>query len=113
MDILFLTKDIMFSALVLREAQDQGKTAKLVVDWPTLQDALLSDPPQLLILDVTFPGLAWPLLGEALARSNPRPRVIAYGPHVFDELLAMARAAGCDQVLTKGQFHREVKAIVG
>jgi hypothetical protein len=36
----------------------------------------------------------------------PAARIIAYGPHVDEALLADAKEAGCDEVLTRGQFNK-------
>ena len=33
--------------------------------------------------------------------------MIAYGPHVDEAVLADAAEAGCDQVLTRGQFNKQ------
>jgi DNA-binding NarL/FixJ family response regulator len=44
---------------------------------------------------------------ELLAELRPRfaeMHVVAYGPHVDEASLETARQAGCDQVLSQGQF---------
>jgi len=38
--------------------------------------------------------------------------VVAFGPHVHEERLAAAREAGCDEVLSRGEFFARVNAIV-
>lgn len=40
------------------------------------------------------------------------PHIVAFGPHVQKELLATAEQAGCDEVLTKGQFSANLQAIL-
>ncbi len=40
------------------------------------------------------------------------PAIIAFGPHVHENLLAAARAAGCDDVLSRGQFFGQLDAIL-
>lgn len=41
----------------------------------------------------------------ALLSLDPRPaRIIAFGPHVHTGALDKARAGGCDEVFTRGQF---------
>jgi hypothetical protein len=51
-------------------------------------------------------------LGE-LRRAVPRGRIIAFGPHVDDDALAAAQAAGIDVVLPRSQFFRRAGALLG
>jgi hypothetical protein len=39
-------------------------------------------------------------------------RVVAFGPHVHEERLAAARNAGCDEVVSRGEFFARLDAIV-
>jgi CheY-like chemotaxis protein len=40
------------------------------------------------------------------------PRIVAFGPHVHEERLAAARQAGCDEVVSRGQFFSQLEAIL-
>ena len=40
-------------------------------------------------------------------------RVIAFGSHVDTELLAAARAAGCDEVMARSAFFSRVRELLG
>jgi CheY-like chemotaxis protein len=44
--------------------------------------------------------------------SNPPAGIVAVGPHVHEARLAAARDAGCDEVLTRGQFNAQMDAIL-
>ena len=46
------------------------------------------------------------------AAAAPSARIVAFGPHVDDELLAGARADGADVVLARSQFFRDPAAAV-
>jgi hypothetical protein len=48
----------------------------------------------------------------AVRVSAPAARIVAFGPHVDDEVLARARADGADRVLTRAQFFRDPAAAV-
>jgi hypothetical protein len=37
---------------------------------------------------------------------------IAFGPHVQESLLAAARTAGCNRILSRGQFHAQIGEIL-
>jgi DNA-binding NarL/FixJ family response regulator len=47
---------------------------------------------------------------RALRAAGSTVRVVAYGRHTERELLAEARAAGCDQVLARSAFFADVPA---
>ena len=48
----------------------------------------------------------------AIRAAAPDARIVAFGPHVDDELLERARAAGADTVLARSQFFRDPAAAV-
>jgi hypothetical protein len=43
----------------------------------------------------------------AARKVSPEAKIIAFGPHVDEQLLASAAAAGADLVLSRGQFHKQ------
>lgn len=53
----------------------------------------------LLVVDLTRPGVL-----DTLAMVPVGVDVVGFGPHVDDELLAAATAAGCDRVLPRSRF---------
>jgi DNA-binding response OmpR family regulator len=66
----------------------------------------------LVIIDLSIAGKDLAVLVEGLRRANASMHILAYGPHVQDHLLRVARDAGCDQVLTRGQFHTQAAEII-
>ena len=65
-----------------------------------------SEAHPLVLLDLNTPGVNLADLIPALRdAANPPRSIIAYGPHVHEDRLAAAAAAGCDEVLTRGQFN--------
>jgi hypothetical protein len=66
-----------------------------------LPQALLDAPPSAIVLvDVSRAGVL-----EVLSRLGPA-RTVGFASHVDDELVAAARAAGCDEVLPRSVFFR-------
>ena len=49
----------------------------------------------------------------AVRRAAPTARIVAFGAHVDEERLALARADGADVVLPRSQFFRDPAAAAG
>jgi CheY-like chemotaxis protein len=105
--ILFLTTDLVFSSRVAGAAARSGllmKTASNQAALLALAAAVRAD--SIAVLDLNSPDVDPEHIVPALrALPNPPRAIIAYGPHVHEDRLAAAAAAGCDEVLTRGQFN--------
>jgi DNA-binding NarL/FixJ family response regulator len=70
--------------------------------------------PQLVIVDLTLSTLDLATLVAQLKTAHDgRSTIVTFGPHVHEGRLAAAVAAGCDEVLSRGQFFAQLDAIVG
>lgn len=115
MTVLFLTDDLMFSSRVSIAAQME-KVA--VISAPTVAQLLARAPATgvpLILLDLSAAACRLeqiPELVSELRRQLPASRLLAFGPHVWEDKLAAAREAGCDEVLARGQFNQQMNAIL-
>lgn len=73
-----------------------------------LLDKINPTAPKLIVLDLTTTGLDLATVVPQLRQLAPGATIIAYGPHVQEERLAAAQAAGCDHVLTRGQWNAQM-----
>ena len=101
----------MFSSRVVGAAQTLGVQVQLVANAASLPDKLTADC-RLALVDLSLDGLNLPAAIQAI-RSGPQARIIAYGAHVDEAALADASDAGCDTVLTRGQFHKQYVDLLG
>ncbi len=70
---------------------------------------LAEEAPVLVLLDLSLPGAAPDTIVPKLrADLSPGSRILAFGPHVHARLLAAARDAGCDLVVSRGEFHARI-----
>jgi CheY-like chemotaxis protein len=113
--ILFLTTDLVFPSRVAGVAQQLG----VRMETATTADALVakataaSSDNMLVLLDLNSPAVDPATVVQRLkALPTPPQTIIAFGPHVHEEKLAAAKAAGCDLVLTRGQFDAQMRSLL-
>ena len=112
MSILLLTSDLMVSSKVAAAGLRASREIDTAMSVDALLERAVAKPPTAVILDLSVPGLDLPPLVAQL-RSGPQPpTIIAFAPHVHATLLDAAREAGCDQVLTRGDFHRRLDEVL-
>ncbi len=113
MSVLFLTKDLVFSSRVSGRTQALGIELSVVSQADQLVANASRDQVQLVMLDLSTPGLDPKQLVPQLRRlTRPPKAIIAFGPHVHEVQLATAREAGCDEVLARGEFNSHMAGIL-
>lgn len=111
--IVLLTNDLMFQSRVSGAVRNAGKT--FVVDRSVerlVERAVPGDSVQLVLIDLSFPGVDLDVAVPALKAAFANSRIISFGPHVDVERLTAAVDAGSDVVMTRGQFDRDLATIV-
>ncbi len=105
--ILFLTGDLVFSSRVAGAAARAGLTLKSgATHAAILALATAAKSDFIVLLDLNAPGVEpADVVPQLRAMPAPPRAIIAYGPHVQEDRLAAAKVAGCDEVLTRGQFN--------
>ena len=106
MTIVMLTTDLLIASQAAAAAAAEGAEFVHVLSAAALPEHVQQQPVDLIVVDLANcnTDLAQLVAGLRTAES-PGPRVLAFGPHVHAARLAAARDAGCDEVLTRGQFH--------
>lgn len=101
--VLLLCSDLVFASRITAAAGPLNRPVELVASAVEAARRLSSKHYGLVLIDLSTPGLAVTELLAALT-VEPRPRVVAFGPHVQTGLLESARQAGCDTVLPRSRF---------
>ncbi len=112
--IVFLTKDLMMSSSANSHARQHKTSIKTVGSTEDAIAVIQEERPHLLLIDLQTPGLDIGKLGEEVRElaDSVCPLTIAYAQHVNIEVLEQGRAAGFDQVLTRGQMNHQIGQIV-
>jgi CheY-like chemotaxis protein len=106
---LVLSDDLVFVSRISATAQSVGLAVRQARTPAELVALARREAPGGVILDLQNPGLDLPaLLADLRAACPAMPRVTAYGSHVEAELLRAARGAGCDLVLPRSKFVKEL-----
>lgn len=69
--------------------------------------------PSLVLVDLEGEQPVWTTVVPALRLENPDTPIIAFGPHEDTGTMDQARSLGCNDALSKGQFHRDLDKIIG
>jgi CheY-like chemotaxis protein len=113
--ILFLTTDLVFPSRVAGVAQQLGARLETAASAEILLSKLAGSKSgeSVVLLDLNSPGVDPAVIVPQLKTLAAPPRsVIAFGPHVHAEKLAAAKTAGCDLVLTRGQFDAQMSSLL-
>ena len=102
-DVVYLIQDMLFSSKIRETAKPMGLTLQGSRDVAGLLAAAQAGA-RLVVVDLRLPvaldALA-ALNGDPALASIPR---VGFIDHELTDVMDRARAAGCGQVLTKGQF---------
>src|SRR5438105_3070429 len=104
--IVFLSPDLMSSSRLGAAGRELGVDIRLVAS-PAALGETLGPGCRLLIVDLALDGLDLAEVVSVARSAAPQTRIVAFGAHVNEAALAAAANAGCDVVLTRGQFHKQ------
>ncbi|MCH8825066.1 MAG: hypothetical protein IH984_16345 [Planctomycetes bacterium] len=107
-----LVSDLMFSSKITATANSVGATVVVVRTLEQLENELTSNPATTVMIDLEATA-ADPIQAIAYCLiAQPKPRIIAFGPHVNVDLLAKAKQAGADDVMPRGAFTTNLQQLL-
>ncbi len=111
--VLLVGQNLFFLGRVEAQAEPLGYE----VQWATTQSAFwecyASRRPALILLDLEGDESIWTNVLEDIAHQEAGGvKVVAFGPHENVAMLERARNLGCDLVLNKGEFNRDLPKII-
>lgn len=112
--ILGAVEDLLFKSKISETASQIGIEASFPRSPKKLLDALRESPPDLLILDLNSARFE-PLALLKSVRSDDEARdvpTVGFLSHVQKDLAIAAREAGCDRVVARSAFTRDLPKIL-
>jgi len=109
--VLILIKDVFFSVAVRNTVRALGFQSELVKSPDAFASSISTLEPVLGVVDVQAIDDPddWDCITEVIERDVP---VLAFGPHKHVEGLRAAKLAGVTRVVSNGQFHAEMGALL-
>ncbi len=104
-NVYLLSDDLMTTSRIQGAAAGAGVDVVHAFNVESLLQRLsvaAGEAQPLIVVDLQARGVEW---ADALQKLTSLGRVLAFGPHVWKEQLDLARDAGCDPVLTNGEFY--------
>jgi len=108
---LYFAADLLWASRIKATADALGLAARPVRNTDMLLARFADSAPVALVADLDNPQVALTLIAAA-ANHAPKPRIVAWGPHVEKDTLQRARDAGADEVLTRGAFDHNLDEIL-
>jgi CheY-like chemotaxis protein len=112
MAVVALVSDLALQSQLRAAASRTNVELVVANSVEAMLERVAAQAPVSVILDLSHPGLDPRLVVEQIRAVSPSLPVAAFGPHVHVERLDAARQAHCDPVLSRGQFHSQMDAIL-
>lgn len=112
--VLAAVEDLLFKSKILETANSLGIEATFPRKPKKLLDAVEETPPDLLILDLNSSRFEPLELLKAVKSGDASREVPTVGflSHVQKDLAVAAREAGCDRVMARSAFTRDLPKII-
>lgn len=108
---LLVGSDLFFASKITGTAAALGGRIEVAASMEQARAKLAEQPYRCVLIDLGLPGLELSGL-LAAASGEPRPVVVAFGPHVQTQSLQAARDAGCDAVLPRSRLSADLPALL-
>jgi PleD family two-component response regulator len=112
--VLAAVEDLLFKSKILETAKELDVEAQFPRSPKKLLAALHESPPELLILDLNSTRFGpLEILNEVKsAETTSQVPVVGFLSHVQKDLAVAAKEAGCDRIMARSAFTRDLPKII-
>ena len=108
-----LNRDLLFGSRIRSALGALGLASRFVPDTRRFLAAMLDEGDSIAIGILDMNGaIDWEALSAATPDAADSPPTLAFGPHVDAENRRAAKAAGVTRIVTNGQFHSDMVALI-
>jgi CheY-like chemotaxis protein len=110
---LLVSRDLIFTSKIKGTADALGYRLVVAGNQALAVSSIETSQPRLILIDLTAGDIARREALEAYRQTaGPEVWLVAFGPHVDVESLAMARSAGCQLVLPRSKLAAELPELL-
>ena len=109
--VLLLGQNLFFLGRVESLAEAAGFELLRATNTDTFWKHFQHQRPALLLIDLEGDEDTWSKVLEGVQPERQGVKIVAFGPHENVAVLERARGLGCDLVLNKGEFNRDLPRI--
>ena len=109
--VLALLDDLFFQAKIMETAKHVGVTVRACSTPDALLAEMTQEKPKLIVVDLNARSRPVESLARIQTSADGVP-VVAFLSHVQTELAQQAHAAGCERVMARSQFTRDLATIL-
>ena len=111
--ILVIATNLFFLPRIQNIAAPSGCNTRQVMTIDRLKEEMADGETVLVLVDLEADPDFWGDAVRTVLASGPsRPKIVGYGGHTNTTMLSKAEEVGCDLVLTKGQFSRDLAELI-
>jgi DNA-binding response OmpR family regulator len=111
--VLVVGQNLFFLPRIQNAATPQGYNVLQTRTDADFRDSFQEDTTALVLVDLEGNPDEWPKVVQGLrGEDKASVKVIAFGPHSDEAGMAKARELGCDLVISKGEFSRDMVKIL-
>ena len=113
MQIVLISNDLMVVSRLTSATTGIGAEFRVAANATAATALHEEQPADVVVIDLGLAALELEKFVSSVKSNAEHPvQVMAFGPHVHADRLAAARDAGCDVVLSRGQFFAQVDSIL-
>lgn len=110
---LLLTRDLIFTAKIKATAAELGYLIQVASDISAAELLIAKHQPKVILVDLTASDLCTrPALSTYRALAGSNTWIVAFGPHVQADSLAVAKAAGCQAAMPRSKFASQLPQLI-
>ena len=110
-DVLAYIDDIFFQAKLMETARQLGVELRSCANPDTFAAEIAKGKPKLIVVDLNARANSFDAI-EIAKTDAPTVPLVGFLSHVQTELAEKARAAGCEEVMPRSKFARDLATIL-